>query len=70
VGSIYETVAATPWNQASTWSSNIVPTANKTAKINATHSINIPNGSNEVKTIQMNGGTINLTGGTLEIKNQ
>jgi hypothetical protein len=58
------------WNANATWNTNTPPTATKTAKINSTHTVNIPNAGNQVKTLIMNGGNINLTGGTLEIKNQ
>jgi hypothetical protein len=68
--SIYETITTGNWNANGTWNTNTPPTATNTAKINATHTVNIPNAGNNVKTIQMNGGNINLTGGTLEIKNQ
>jgi hypothetical protein len=67
---IFETITTGNWNANTTWNTNTPPTATNTAKINATHSVNIPNAGNNVKTIQMNGGNINLTGGTLEIKNQ
>jgi hypothetical protein len=67
----YETITTTGnWNANATWNTNTPPTATKTAKINSTHTVNIPNTGNQVKTIQMSGGNINLTGGTLEIKNQ
>ncbi len=65
-----ETIATNSWSANPTWNTNTPPTATKTAKINASHTVNIPNAGNQVKTIQMNGGNINLTGGTLEIKNQ
>jgi hypothetical protein len=67
---LFETIATGNFNANGTWNTNTPPTATKTAKINATHTVNIPNAGNQVKTIQMNGGNINLTGGTLEIKNQ
>jgi hypothetical protein len=71
--SIFESITTGNWNTGSTWiapTNTLLPTATKTAKINATHTVSIPNAGNEVKTIQMNGGTINLNGGILEIKNQ
>jgi hypothetical protein len=68
--SIYETTTTGNFNANATWNTNTPPTATKTAKINSTHTVNIPNAGNHVKTIIMNGGNINLTGGTLEIKNQ
>lgn len=70
---IFESITTGNWNVGSTWispSNTLLPTATKTAKINSTHTVTIPNTDNEVKTIQMNGGIINLNGGTLEIKNQ
>ncbi|MBK9936134.1 MAG: hypothetical protein IPP05_18910 [Cytophagaceae bacterium] len=70
---IFESITTGNWNTGSTWispSNTLLPTATKTAKINSTHTVSIPNTGNEVKTIQMNGGIINLNGGTLEIKNQ
>jgi ELWxxDGT repeat protein len=65
-----ETIATNTWPSNPTWNTNTPPTAIKSAKINSTHTVNIPNAGNQVKTIIMNGGNINLTGGTLEIKNQ
>jgi hypothetical protein len=73
LASIFESIATGNWNVGSTWISptnTLLPTATKTAKINSTHIVTIPNTGNEIKTIQMNGGVINLNGGTLEIKNQ
>ena len=73
LASIFESITTGNWNVGSTWISpanTLLPTATKTAKINASHTVAIPNTGNEVKTIQMNGGVINLNGGTLEIKNQ
>ncbi|MCP9766853.1 hypothetical protein EGI22_02965 [Lacihabitans sp. LS3-19] len=67
---IFETIATGNWNANATWNSNTPPTSTNTTKINNTHIVTIPNTGNEVKTIQMNGGVINLNGGTLEIKNQ
>ncbi len=67
---IFETIATGDWNANTTWNTNTPPTATKTAKINSTHTVSIPNAGNNVKTIQMNGGILNLNGGTLEIKNQ
>jgi ELWxxDGT repeat protein len=64
-----ETIATNTWSSNPTWNTNTPPTATKTAKINSTHTVNIPNAGNQVKTLIMNGGDINLTGGTLEIKN-
>jgi trimeric autotransporter adhesin len=58
------------WNANGTWSTNSPPVATQKAKINASHTVNIPNTGNQVKTVIMNGGNISLTGGTLEIKNQ
>ena len=72
-GQFFESITTGNWNVGSTWispSNTLLPTATKTAKINSTHTVTIPNAGNEVKTIQMNGGVINLNGGTLEIKNQ
>ncbi|MCP9764444.1 beta strand repeat-containing protein [Lacihabitans soyangensis] len=66
---LIETITSGNWNATGTWNSNTIPTATKTAKVNV-HTVSIPNTGNEVKTIQMNGGVINLNGGTLEIKNQ
>ncbi len=73
LASIFESIATGNWNVGSTWISptnTLLPTATKTAKINSTHTVSIPNTGNQVKTIQMNGGILNLNGGTLEIKNQ
>ena len=73
LAAIFESITTGNWNVGSTWispSNTLLPTATKTAKINASHTVTIPNTGNEVKTIQMNGGVINLNGGTLEIKNQ
>ena len=67
---LFETITNGNWSVNSTWNTNTPPTATKTAKINSTHTVTIPNTGNEVKTIQMNGGIISLNGGTLEIKNQ
>jgi ELWxxDGT repeat protein len=70
---ILESVTSGNWNVGSTWISptnTLLPTATKTTKINASHTVTISNMGNEVKTIQMNGGVIDLNGGTLEIKNQ
>jgi ELWxxDGT repeat protein len=68
---IFETITTSGnWSANGTWNTNSPPAAINTAKINATHTVNIPNAGNQVKTIIMNGGTINLNGGTLEIKNQ
>jgi Right handed beta helix region len=68
--SIYETIVTVGnWNANATWNTNTPPTATKTAKINATHTVNVPNAGNQVKTIQMNGGSINLNGGTIQINN-
>lgn len=64
-----ETINTGDWSANGTWNTNTPPTAIKTAKINA-HTVSIPNAGNQVKTIQMNGGVINLNGGALEIKNQ
>lgn len=69
---IFESIITGNWNTGSTWISpanTLLPTATNTAKINPTHTVNIPNTGNQIKTIQMNGGIINLNGGTLEIKN-
>lgn len=66
---IFQTIATGNWNANATWNTNIPPTATNTAKINSTHTVSIPNTGNQVKIIQMNGGVINLNGGTLEIKN-
>jgi Bacterial Ig-like domain len=69
---IFESITTGNWNVGSTWiapSNTLLPTATKTVKINASHIVSVPNAVNEVKTIQMNGGTINLNGGNLEIKN-
>ena len=65
-----ETISTNNWVINTTWNTNTPPTATNSAKINSTHTVSIPNTGNEVKTIQMNGGIINLNGGTLEIKNQ
>ncbi|MCP9766854.1 hypothetical protein EGI22_02970 [Lacihabitans sp. LS3-19] len=70
---IFETIITGNWNNGGTWiapTNPVVPTAKKIAKINASHTVSIPNTGNTIKTIQMNGGELNLTGGTLEIKNQ
>ena len=70
---IFETINTGIWNIGSTWiapSNPVVPYASKIAKINSSHIVTIPNTGNQIKTIQMNGGVINLNGGTLEIKNQ
>lgn len=64
-----ETINTGNWATNGTWNTNTPPTATKTAKINA-HTVSIPNAGNQVKKLQMNGGIINLNGGTLEIKNQ
>lgn len=66
---IFQTIVTGNWNANATWNTNTPPTAANTAKINSTHTVSIPNTGNQVKTIQMNGGIINLNGGTLEIKN-
>eukprot|EP01031_Cornospumella_fuschlensis_P025833 gene25833-31199_t len=60
---ILETIATGTWNANGTWNTNTPPTATKTAKINSTHTVSISNAGNQVKTIQMNGGVINLNGG-------
>lgn len=65
-----ETISTNNWVTNATWNINTPPTATKNAKINSSHTVSIPNTGNDVKTIQMNGGIINLNGGTLEIKNQ
>ncbi|MCP9766852.1 hypothetical protein EGI22_02960 [Lacihabitans sp. LS3-19] len=73
LAAIFESITTGNWNVGSTWISptnTLLPNATKTAKINSTHTVSIPNSVNQVKTIQMNGGVINLNGGTLEIKNQ
>lgn len=70
---IFESITTGNWNVGSTWispSNTLLPSAAANAKINASHTVSIPNIGNEVKNIQMNGGVINLNGGTLEIKNQ
>lgn len=67
---IFQTIMTGNWNANGTWNTDFPPTATNAAKINASHTVTIPNIGNEVKTIQMNGGVINLNGGTLEIKNQ
>jgi hypothetical protein len=70
---IFESINTGLWHVGSTWitpSNPVVPTAKKIAKINATHTVSISNSGNNVKTVQLNGGVINLNGGTLEIKNQ
>lgn len=67
---IFQTIATGNWNANGTWNTNTTPTATNTVRINSTHTVSIPNTDNEVKAIQMNGGIINLNGGTLEIKNQ
>lgn len=73
VNGIFESITTGNWNTGSTWISptnTLLPSASSATKINSTHIVTIPNTGNEVKTIQMNGGVINLNGGTLEIKNQ
>ncbi len=73
LAAIFESITTGNWNVGSTWispSNTLLPTSTKTTKINSSHTVTIPNIGNEVKTIQMNGGVINLNGGTLEIKNQ
>jgi trimeric autotransporter adhesin len=70
IANLPETITTGNWNANGTWSTNSPPVATQKAKINSTHTVNIPNAGNQVKTIIMNGGNINLTGGTLEIKNQ
>ncbi|MCP9766851.1 T9SS C-terminal target domain-containing protein [Lacihabitans sp. LS3-19] len=70
---IFESITTGNWNVGSTWISptnTLLPTATKTAKINSSNIVTVPNTGNQVKNIQMNGGVINLNGGTLEIKNQ
>jgi trimeric autotransporter adhesin len=64
-----ETISTNTWLANPTWNTNTPPTATKTAKINSTHTVSIPNTGNQVKTIQMNGGVINLNGGTIQINN-
>ena len=70
---IFETINTGLWHVGNTWiapNNPIAPTAKKIAKINSTHTVSISNSGNNIKTVQMNGGVINLNGGTLEIKNQ
>ena len=70
---LFESITTGNWNVGSTWispSNTLLPSPTTNAKINSTHTVTIPNIGNEVKTIQMNGGILNLDGGTLEIKNQ
>lgn len=67
---IYETITSgNNWNANATWSTNSPPTATNPAKINATHTVNVPTAGNQAKTIQMNGGNINFNGGTIQINN-
>jgi hypothetical protein len=69
---VFETITTGNWNIGSTWiapTNTLLPTATKTTKINTSHTVTIPNTGNQVKTIQMNGGNINLTGGTIQINN-
>ncbi len=65
----FETISTNNWSTNSTWNTNTSPTATNRAKINATHAVNVPNSGNNVKTIQMNGGSINLNGGAIQINN-
>ncbi len=70
---IFESINTGFWNVGSTWiapSNPVVPSNKKIAKINSTHVVTIPTTGNQIKTIEMNGGSININGGTLEIKNQ
>ncbi len=67
---IYETITSgNNWGANATWSTNSPPTATNPAKINATHTVNVPNAGNQAKIIQMNGGNINFNGGTIQINN-
>jgi hypothetical protein len=70
---IFESIITGNWNIGSTWiapTNPVVPSAKKISKINTSHTVFIPNAGNQIRTVILNGGSINLTGGSLEIKNQ